>query len=168
MLNNPYVMPNPFLSSSNNILTLGLQQIANYPLPEQFTDSGNTVWKLIKAYNNTMLEVPDWKSIQITDYWNHVFPNLEDKIYIYVVEGIRQPRIQGEQAAKLLYSWFSKKFVQQFTPQMITEQEWRIANVYASELQDTRVSKLEALCNIPKPLSEPEEKNTLITIKGFK
>ena len=46
----------------------------------------------------------------------------------------------------VLYQWFSTSFNKQFTPQMISQAEWHKANVYSSDLMDSKVSKLYALC----------------------
>lgn len=51
---------------------------------------------------------------------------------------------------------------------MITETEWKRANVYASEIEDTRMSKLLALCRIESidvPTVQPDKSdNQLIKL----
>ena len=129
-----------------NLNTLNLTQIENYQPIEKFTDSKGSQWELVKSASNSCIEIPDPKSIQIVDYWNHLFPNLKDKIYIYVVEGVKQPRVETEKPTRILYQWFSLVGLASFTPQMISDNEWLKANVYASPIVDSRLSILNALC----------------------
>lgn len=127
---------------------LQLTQIDGFDTPHEFRDSNGTVWTLVKAANSGMSEIPDPQSVSITDYWNHEFPGSQNKIFIYVVEGIRAPKTARESACRILYSWFSTTNNRAFTPQMIRPAEWLIANVYAAGLVDARVSKLNALCRV--------------------
>ena len=151
-MNNYGLISNPFATAAlpQSVInpTLGLNQIENYePVPE-FVDSCNVRWQLVKAAGNATVEIPNPKNIQITDYWNHAFVGINSKIYVYVVEGIKQPRVETERPTRVLYQWFSTTMVKQFTPQMITDREWMKANVYAAPMQDSRVSKLYALCKV--------------------
>lgn len=130
-----------------NLNTLNLTQIENYQPVEEFKDSNGSLWKLVKSACNSCIEIPDPKSVQIVNFWNHIFPNLDNpKVYLYVVEGIKQPRVETEKPTRILYQWFSLIGMQQFTPQMISDAEWLKANVYASEIVDNRVSILNSLC----------------------
>lgn len=134
----------------NNLLTqsapaLQLTQIDRFEPPQSFTDSAGTAWTLVKNSQSGMGEVPDPQAVSITDYWNHAYPG-SDKIYLYVVEGIRNPKTSREAACRVLYAWFSTVNQPAFTPQMIRPQEWLTANVYAAQLSDARESKLRALC----------------------
>ena len=99
--------------------TLNLNQIENYQLTQKFFDSSNTEWTLVKSSNDSTIDIPDPKSIQIIDYWNHEFPNIKNKIYVYVVEGIKQPRVETEQPTRIMYQWFSTVFIPTFTPSFI-------------------------------------------------
>ncbi len=141
-------IPNPMLPTANGRGTLGLNQVENFDPVQNFVDESNTAWGLVKAASNSTIDIPDPKSIQITDYWNHEFPGLKSKLYVYVVEGIKQPRVETEQPTRVLYQWFSTVFVPTFTPLMITEREWLRANVYAAPVVNARVSKLNAICKL--------------------
>lgn len=145
--------------------SLGLRQIKDFNVVDNFTDSFGKTWKLVKRSTDSSIEIPDPQYLQVTDYWNHEFPGTSPKSYIYVVEGIKHPRDNEENAQKayILYQWFSTTYVQNFTPQMISQQEWHRANVYSCDFSDTRVSKLIALCklkqnaqNEPVPVKENE------------
>ena len=139
-----------------NLNTLNLTQIEHFKPVEAFTDSTGSIWRLVKSAENSCIEIPDPKSIQIVNYWNHIFPNLKDqKVYLYVVEGIKQPRVETERPTRILYSWFSLTGIAAFTPQMISDNEWLKANVYASEIIDNRVSILNALCQTNVQPAEP-------------
>lgn len=144
------LLANPFSLNSQNVLrpTLGLNQIENFEPVREFTDDSNVTWQLVKDASNATVEIPNPKAIQITDYWNHAFPGINTKLYVYVVEGIKQPRIETERPTRVLYQWFSTVFIQAFTPQMITDREWLKANVYAAPMLNSRVSKLNAICHI--------------------
>ena len=131
-----------------NVGVLGLRQMINFNITHDFRDSDGKQWKLVKSANDASVEVPDPQFVQITDYWNHDFPNSNGKVYIYVVEGIKRPRVDTERPVRVLYQWFSTKNNPQFTPQMISANEWRRANVYTAQIQDSRVSKLSALCGV--------------------
>ena len=103
MLNNynSYLLPNSLIPPINNQIpnqtlppitqSLCLNQIENYEPIKTFKDSSNTEWILTKASTDSTLDIPDPKGIQIISYWNHEFPNIRTKLYVYVVEGIRQP-----------------------------------------------------------------------------
>lgn len=150
-MNNPYLtnalIPSP-LGTVQARSTLNLTQIENFIPIKKFTDDTNIEWSLVKSSTDSTVDIPDPKSIQIIDYWNHEFPNLKTKIYVYVVEGIKQPRVETEKPAMILYQWFSTVFVPNFTVQMITDKEWLKANVYAAPIINSRVSKLKAICHI--------------------
>ena len=151
MMSNPFgLINNPFAASPLPAAvvnpTLGLNQIENFEPVQEFTDTSNVKWQLVKAAGNATVEIPNPKAIQITDYWNHAFLGINSKIYVYVVEGIKQPRVETEKPTRVLYQWFSTVFVRQFSPQMITDREWMKANVYAAPMQDARLSKLYAIC----------------------
>lgn len=164
---NPYLIPNPVLGNVNTLRnTLNLSQIEGFEPVGSFTDDSNTSWSLVKSSFDSATEIPDPKSLQLVDYWNHIFPNLEEKIYVYVVEGIKQPRVETEHPTRIIYQWFSTSYVPNFTPQMITDQEWRKANVYAAPIVNSRVSKLNALCKVQTVVEEPKESD-LIKIKGL-
>lgn len=131
-----------------NVGILGLRQMMNFNITREFKDSDGKTWRLVKSANDASVEVPDPQFVQITDYWNHDFPNSNGKVFIYVVEGIKRPRVETERPVRVLYQWFSTKNNAQFTPQMISGNEWRRANVYTAQIQDSRVSKLSALCGV--------------------
>lgn len=83
-------------------------------------------------------------------------------MFIYVVEGVRVPKTNRETACNVLYAWFSTVDNKNFTPQMIKQSEWLTANVYASAITDSRVSKLKALCKVqnqPAQTTIPVEEN---------
>lgn len=130
---------------------LSLRQLANFNITTAFQDSDGKQWKLVKSANDSSVEIPDPSYVQISDYWNHEFPNTNGKVFIYVVEGVKRPRIETERPVKVLYQWFSTKNNPQFTPQMITANEWHRANVYTAPITNSRVSKLSALCGIEMP-----------------
>ena len=143
------LIPSPLGSLNKQVVsTLGLNQISGFQPTQKFKDETNTEWTLVKCSSDSTVDIPDPKSMQIVDYWNHEFPNIKSKLYIYVVEGIRQPRVETEQASRILYQWFSTVYVHTFTPQMITDKEWLKANVYAAPIINGRVSKLCALCKV--------------------
>lgn len=155
--NNPYYQTNPNLNLPNTNITmpkiqtqqtLGLRQIQGFEMLPQFTDSYGKTWKLVKSSNDNTVEIPDPQYLQVTDYWCHEMPNSNGKIYCYVVEGIKHPRDDGSQKMVVLYQWFSTTFNKQFTPQMISQSEWHKANVYSTDLVDSKISKLYALCKV--------------------
>lgn len=168
MLNNPLQnqLPNQLIPNiQQNLNTLNLTQIADFDPVKMFTDQTGAQWQLVKASFDSSIEIPDPKTIQIVNYWNHIFPNLEkQKVYLYVVEGIKQPRVETERPTRILYQWFSLVGLQQFTPQMISPNEWLKANVYASAIIDNRVSILNALCKVEQPQPTPQNKGELIRI----
>ena len=149
--NNNMLLANPFNPSMLQVRnSLGLNQIEGFIPVSKFVDDTNTEWTLSKASNDSTVDIPDPKTLQITDFWNHEFPrSLKNKLYIYVVEGIRQPRVETEQPTRVLYQWFSTTRIMDFTPAMISEREWLKANVYSAPVISARVSKLNALCQVP-------------------
>ena len=169
MLQNNFTQNNTLIPSPLGVPQvrnmLGLNQIEGFKPVEKFTDDLNTHWTLVKSSADSTVDVPDPKSLQIIDYWNHEFPNLRSKLYVYVVEGIRQPRVETEQAARILYQWFSTVLVPTFSPQMITDREWLKANVYAAPLVNSRVSKLKAICKIDSDLPTSSTDDKLIKVE---
>lgn len=170
---NPTLLNN--LYQSQTIPSLQLTQIDGFdPVPE-FTDSNGTRWQLVKSANSGMSEIPDPQSVNITDYWNHEYPGSGGKVFIYVVEGVRVPKTNRETACNVLYSWFSTVDNKKFTPQMIKQSEWLMANVYASAITDSRVSKLKALCRVeeqqqvtPAQTTEPVQPAPLINMESLR
>jgi len=157
-------IPNTVIQNISSLgASIGLRQIERFPITNSFKDSNGKQWKLVKSANDSGVEIPDPQYVQITNYWNHEFPNSNGKVFIYVVEGIKRPRIPSETSINVLYQWFSTNNVQTFTPQMITPQEWFSANVYVSDITDTRLSKLNALCNT-KVVEKPSNKEPDIDI----
>lgn len=152
---NDFLLPNPLTTFVQSRNTLNLNQIEGFTPVDKFTDETNTEWSLVKSSSDSTVDIPSPKSMQIMDYWNHEFPNLKTKLYVYVVEGVRQPRVETEQPTKVLYQWFSTVFVPTFTPTMITEKEWLKANVYAAPVVNSRVSKLNAICHLDSNTNEP-------------
>ena len=171
-LNTP-LLPNPLANPIAGIqqphASLELNQIEGFAPVKEFTDESNTPWRLVKEASNSTVDVPDPKSLQIVDYWNHAFPGLKSKLYCYVVEGIKQPRVETEQATRILYQWFSPVFIPNFTPQMISEREWLKSNVYAAPVCDARMSKLNALCKIQNAAKAdaPVEETKLLHVEGI-
>lgn len=152
MLGNPYylgntsLIPNSDIPIPKTVQSLGLRQIQGFEMVDSFRDSYGKTWKLVKRSTDNSVEIPDPQYLQVTDYWCHEMPNSNGKIYCYVVEGIKHPRDESSQKMVVLYQWFSTSFNKQFTPQMISQAEWHKANVYSSDLMDSKVSKLYALC----------------------
>ena len=175
MLNSPAepLIKNPLLSQPMPpIQTLMLNQLEGFePVPE-FTDSSNVKWILAKSASDSTRDVPDPKTVQVTNCWNHEFPaKLSPKIYVYAVEAVRLPRVSTEQPSMLLYQWFSTVQID-FNPSMITDREWMKANVYAAPIQDTRMSKLLAICKMQAPAAgetqqTPVEEDKLIQVEGI-
>ena len=164
MLNNSLQDPLIKASLANQaippIQTLMLNQLEGWePVPE-FTDSSNVHWVLAKAASDSTRDIPDPKTVQFVGAWNHehLMKFSSQKIYVYAVEAIRPPRVGTEQPAMLIYQWFSTVQMD-FNPSMITEKEWMKANVYAAPLQDTRMSKLMAICKIKQPSQQPAQEN---------
>lgn len=177
-MNNQPINPNLLnnLYQSQAIPSLQLTQIDSFePIPE-FTDSNGTRWKLVKSANSGMSEIPDPQSVNVTDYWNHEYPGSGGKVFIYVVEGVRVPKTNRETACNVLYCWFSTVDNKKFTPQMIRQAEWLMANVYAAPITDARVSKLKALCRVeeqqqqvvPTQTEEPVQPTPLINIESIR
>lgn len=159
------LLPNPLLSFESVKATLNLNQIEGFAPIDKFTDESNTQWVLSKASSDSTKDIPDPKSIQFTDCWNHEFPGLKTKLYVYVVEGIKPPRVETEQPTRVLYQWFSTQPSPAFNPTMITQREWLKANVYAALLTNARVSKLKAICHMTE-LPEPEkEQDKLLQVE---
>ena len=143
--------------------TLNLNQIEGFKPVEKFTDESNIEWILSKSSADPTKDIPDPKVIQFTDCWNHEFPGLKTKLYVYVVEGIKPPRVETEQPTRVLYQWFSQNPCPTFNPAMITQREWLKANVYAAPLTNARVSKLKAICHITE-INEPEKEDKLLKV----
>lgn len=105
--------------------SLGLRQIKDFDVVENFQDANGKLWRLVKRSTDSSIEIPDPQYLQVTDYWCHEFPNSSPKTYIYVVEGVKHPRETDENSQKtcILYQWFSTNEVKNFTPQMISQSE---------------------------------------------
>lgn len=147
------------LYQANAVPSLQLTQIDGFEPVESFKDSEGQTWKLVKSAASGMTEIPDPKSINILDFWNHEYPGSNNKIFIYVVEGVRIPKTDREAACKILYSWFSTVNNKSFTPSMIKNSEWLVANVYAAPLIDGRISKLKALCKVKEEQTAVQPEN---------
>ena len=170
------MLPSPFANPlqttvppiQQQVNMLNLTQIEGFQPVQKFTDETNTTWTLVKAFSDSTVDVPDPKSMQIVDYWDHKFVGLKNDapLYVYVVEGVRQPRVETEQPSRIMFQWFSKVYVKDFNPQMISEREWYKANVYAAPVLNARVSKLNAICKVKggaqAAASEPQEEEKLI------
>lgn len=170
---NPNLLTN--LYQQQAIPSLQLTQIDGFEPTAEFTDSNGTRWQLVKSANSGMSEIPDPQSVNITDYWNHEYPGSNGKVFIYVVEGVRVPKTNRETACNVLYAWFSTVDNKNFTPQMIKQSEWLMANVYASAITDSRVSKLKALCRVeeqqqvtPAQTTEPVQPTPLINMESLR
>ena len=127
---------------------IGLTQFKDLNMPQSFTDDNGTKWKLAKSSKDSSVEIPDPAMVSLTRWWNHVHPLSNGKVYIYVVEGIKRPRIESENSVMVLYQWFSTANRSNFTPNDITAAEWYNANVYTANIIDSRISQLRALCGI--------------------
>lgn len=127
---------------------IGLTQFKDLNMPLTFTDDNGTKWKLAKSSKDSSVEIPDPAMVSLTRWWNHVHPLSNGKVYIYVVEGIKRPRIESENSVMVLYQWFSTANRSNFTPNDITAAEWYNANVYTANIIDSRISQLRALCGI--------------------
>ena len=127
---------------------IGLTQFKDLNMPQSFTDDNSTKWKLAKSSKDSSVEIPDPAMVTLTRWWNHVHPLSNGKVYIYVVEGIKRPRIESENSVMVLYQWFSTVNRSNFTPNDITAAEWYNANVYTANIIDSRISQLRALCGI--------------------
>lgn len=153
-------IPSSYLSPITPRAVLGLTQVDGWEPVKSFADSSGLQWVLSKSAMDSTRDVPDPKTVQITDYWNHEFPNIRQKVYVYVVEGIRVPRVETEKPSRVLYQWFSSIFIPKFDPTMITDREWLKANVYTSSVGDTRLSKLNALCKQKEAVQPVKEAET--------
>ena len=127
---------------------IGLTQFKDLNMPQSFTDDNGTKWKLAKSSKDSSVEIPDPAMVTLTRWWYHVHPLSNGKVYIYVVEGIKRPRIESENSVMVLYQWFSTANRSNFTPNDITAAEWYNANVYTANIIDSRISQLRALCGI--------------------
>ena len=127
---------------------IGLTQFKDLNMPQAFTDDNGTKWKLAKSSKDSSVEIPDPAMVTLTRWWNHVHPMSNGKVYIYVVEGIKRPRIESENSVMVLYQWFSTVNRSNFTPNDITAAEWYNANVYTANIIDSRISQLRALCGM--------------------
>ena len=169
------LIPSPFSGQNaapvQQVALLNLTQIEGFEPVRKFTDETNTEWQLVKAYSDSTVDVPDPKGMQIVDYWDHRFIGLKEDVplFVYCVEGIRQPRVDTEQPSRIMYQWFSKMYVRDFNPQMVSEQEWRKANVYAAPVVNARVSKLNAFChaNATALAAQEPAKEELIRVEGL-
>lgn len=127
---------------------IGLTQFKDLNMPLSFTDDNGTKWKLAKSSKDSSVEIPDPAMVTLTRWWNHVHPMSNGKVFIYVVEGIKRPRIESENSVMVLYQWFSTVNRSNFTPNDITPAEWYNANVYTANIIDSRISQLRALCGM--------------------
>ena len=127
---------------------IGLTQFKDLNMPQSFTDDNGTKWKLAKSSKDSSVEIPDPAMVTLTRWWNHVHPLSNGKVFIYVVEGIKRPRIESENSVMVLYQWFSTANRSNFTPNDITAAEWYNANVYTANIIDSRISQLRALCGL--------------------
>lgn len=127
---------------------IGLTQFKDLNMPLSFTDDNGTKWKLAKSSKDSSVEIPDPAMVTLTRWWNHVHPMSNGKVFIYVVEGIKRPRIESENSVMVLYQWFSTVNRSNFTPNDITAAEWYNANVYTASIIDSRISQLRALCGL--------------------
>lgn len=127
---------------------IGLTQFKDLNMPQAFTDDNGTKWKLAKSSKDSSVEIPDPAMVTLTRWWNHVHPLSNGKVFIYVVEGIKRPRIESENSVMVLYQWFSTVNRSNFTPNDITAAEWYNANVYTANIIDSRISQLRALCGL--------------------
>lgn len=127
---------------------IGLTQFKDLNMPLTFTDDNGTKWKLAKSSKDSSVEIPDPAMVTLTRWWNHVHPMSNGKVFIYVVEGIKRPRIESENSVMVLYQWFSTVNRSNFTPNDITAAEWYNANVYTANIIDSRISQLRALCGM--------------------
>lgn len=101
------------------IQSLQLTQIEGHKPIESFIDSSGKEWKLVKACSDSSSDVPAINSVSLTD--------------------------EKEVPCSIMYVWFSTVNNMAFNPNMISASEWLMANVYAGNLTDTRISKLAYL-----------------------
>ena len=132
--------------------TTGVKTITN-----EFTDSLNNRWKLVKSAYDSSVEIPDPNYVQVVDYWVHEFPNSDGKVFVYCVQGIKRPKIDTEKPTQIIYQWFSTVNNPQFTPMMITQTECCKANIYMSQLNDSRLSVLNAFCGIKQEVKQVKQ-----------
>ena len=147
------------LIQSNQIqprVPIGLTQFRDMTMPSNFTDSSGVVWHLAKSAKDSSVEIPNPQFVSVTRWWNHVHPSSNGRVYLYVVEGIKKPRIETETPVMVLYQWFSTCNRPNFTPQEITPSEWYNANVYTSNITDSRVSILNSLCGAEPQREQPQ------------
>ena len=158
------MIANPFANQAAGrqvLNTLNLNQIEGVVPANEFTDEMNIKWKLIKAASDSTIDIPSPKTVQFTDCWCHQYLNTDKKVYVYVVEGIRMPRVETEQPSRILYQWYSTVCINGFNPQMVSENEWLKANVYSAPGVNARMSKLMAFCPMPggaQPQTQVENK----------
>lgn len=155
-------IPNTDIQVPKNVIqpSLGLRQIQGFEMSQAFKDSFGKLWKLVKSSTDTSVEIPDPQYLQVTDYWSHEFPGSNGKIFVYVVEGIKHPRESGVEKMCVLYQWFSTTDNKNFNPSMISQTEWHRANVYSTDLTDSKMSKLLALCNVSQDSKSQENSET--------
>lgn len=146
--NIPNLNTNLINSITSQKQPIGLTQFKDLNMPLTFTDDNGTKWKLAKSSKDSSVEIPDPAMVTLTRWWNHVHPLSNGKVFIYVVEGIKRPRIESENSVMVLYQWFSTVNRSNFTPNDITAAEWYNANVYTANIIDSRISQLRALCGM--------------------
>ena len=166
------LIPNPFNQVTPNqpvINTLNLNQVKGIVPVKDFVDEMNVQWTLYKAATNSAVDIPSPKTVQVTDCWVHQYLGTDAKVYVYVVEGIRMPRVPTEQPSRILYQWYSEVYVQNFNHTMITDAEWLKANVYTAPGTNARMSKLTVFC--PQPNNNGQQQspvdNKPIFIEGI-
>ena len=82
---------------------------------------------------------------------------IDGKVFVYCVQGIKRPKIDTEKPTQIIYQWFSTVNNPQFTPMMITQTEWCKANIYMSQLNDSRLSVLNAFCGIKQEVKQVKQ-----------
>lgn len=161
MINNIYAPPvipsNAIDFKPNYQSSLDLRQLKDYQITNEFTDSLNNRWRLVKSAYDSSVEIPDPNYVQVVDYWVHEFPNSDGKVFVYCVQGIKRPKIDTEKPTQIIYQWFSTVNNPQFTPMMITQTEWCKANIYMSQLNDSRLSVLNAFCGIKQEVKQVKQ-----------
>lgn len=136
---------------------IGLTQFRDLDMPQNFVDNSGISWKLAKSAKDSSVEIPDPSMVALTRWWNHVHPASNGRVYLYVVEGIKKPRIETEAPVMVLYQWFSMCNRPNFTPQDITSSEWYNANVYTANIVDSRISILNSLCGSESVQEKPRQ-----------
>ena len=165
-MNNPFLIQNPLQALQP---TLGLSQIEGFVPVKEFTDSTGAVWQLKKSAFDSAVAIPDPSTVSFTDHWCKEVPNASktQKIFCYVVEGIKQPMTENEKPTRVLYQWFCTTPDSQFTPAHVSRQEWFRANVYAAGMaDDARMSKFNALCGIQQQAPADPLANHLIKLEN--